>query len=76
MPHKKRPKDCRDKEEKKNEALTLSVTVINVILFQFMALELLKAEPSSYGSKTQQKHSMKANGSYGKLKPEDLRVRE
>jgi len=49
------PRDCRGKGEEKNEALTLSVTVINVILFQFMALELLKAEPRSYESKTQQK---------------------
>lgn len=49
----RRPKDCRDKGGQKSEALTLPVTIIDVVLFQFMAPELLKVEPFSYGRKAQ-----------------------
>lgn len=48
----KRPRDCRDIREEKTETLALSVTVINVTLSQFMLLELVKAQPSPYASKT------------------------
>lgn len=49
----RRPRDCRDKGGERSEALTLPVTITDVVLFQFVAPELLKVEPFSCGRKAQ-----------------------
>lgn len=70
-----RSRDCRDHEDK-NEELTVAVTVINEILFQFTTLELWSLNFMPMEARDiRRKHNLRVNVTDGTLKPIDLSVR-